>query len=156
MAGKVTEIATGLIEPILQDLNLELVDVQYVKEGKNWILRVFIDSPVGVDLDTCTRVSDSLSEALDENDPIKDPYFLEVSSPGAERPLKNLNDYKKAVGKHVRITTYEAIDGDKVFEGQLKLADDKRLTVSIKNKTKVKDIDIPLDKIASARLAIVF
>ncbi|KHF30962.1 Ribosome maturation factor RimP [Anoxybacillus sp. BCO1] len=85
---KVTHIVEELVTPIVTDMGLELVDIEYVKEGKNWFLRVFIDSPTGIDIDQCGVVSERLSEKLDEIDPIPHNYFLEVSSPGAERPLK--------------------------------------------------------------------
>ncbi|MBM7644384.1 ribosome maturation factor RimP [Scopulibacillus daqui] len=156
MASKVAELTKELVEPILSDLDLELVDVEYVKEGKNWFLRVFIDSPEGVDLDTCTAVSERLSETLDEKDPIKEPYYLEVSSPGAERPLKNLKDYKQAVNKNVRITTYEPINGEKAFEGELTEVSDNQIVLAIKKKNKVETVEIPFEKVASARLAIIF
>ncbi|MFC7392585.1 ribosome maturation factor RimP [Scopulibacillus cellulosilyticus] len=156
MASKVAELTKELVKPILNDLDLELVDVEYVKEGKSWFLRVFIDSPKGVDLDICTAVSERLSETLDEKDPIKDPYYLEVSSPGAERPLKDLKDYKQAINKNVRITTYEPIDGEKAFEGELTEVGDNHMKLAIKKKNKVDTVVIPFEKIASARLAIIF
>lgn len=86
--SKITDIVTELVQPILVDLHLELVDIEYVKEGKNWFLRLFIDKDTGVDIEECGLVSERLSEKLDEIDPIPHNYFLEVSSPGAERPLK--------------------------------------------------------------------
>ncbi|MGV3488287.1 MAG: ribosome maturation factor RimP [Tuberibacillus sp.] len=156
MAGKIAEAVKVLIEPILSSLQIELVEVKYVKEGKNWVLKIFIDSPQGVDLDMCTMVSERVSDVLDENDPISDAYFLEVSSPGAERPLKGLDDYKKSVGKNVRITTYESIDGKSVFEGVLDHVEEDHITISVKDKTKVIPVDIPVKLIASARLAVVF
>lgn len=156
MASKISDLTKDLATPILNDLELELVDVEYSKEGKNWFLRVFIDSPKGVDVDMCTAVSEKLSELLDEKDPVKEAYFLEVSSPGAERPLKGKDDYKNAIEKNVRITTYEPIDGEKAFEGTLVQADDKEMTLSVKKKTRLVTVTIPYDKIASARLAIVF
>lgn len=86
--SKVTEEVEQLVTPILSDLQLELVEIEYVKEGKDWFLRVFIDKETGVDIEECGVVSERLSEKLDEIDPIPYNYFLEVSSPGAERPLK--------------------------------------------------------------------
>jgi ribosome maturation factor RimP len=104
----------------------------------------------------CSRVSERLSEVLDEVDPIKDPYFLEVSSPGAERPLKTVTDYHKSVGKNVRLTTYEPIEKEKVFEGELLTVNEDHLVVNVRRKTQTKAIKIPFDKIASARLAVRF
>ncbi|GAC91724.1 hypothetical protein KN10_2160 [Anoxybacillus flavithermus NBRC 109594] len=153
---KVTHIVEELVTPIVTHMGLELVDIEYVKEGKNWFLRVFIDSPTGVDIDQCGVVSERLSEKLDEIDPIPHNYFLEVSSPGAERPLKKMKDFERAVGKNVYVKTYEPIDGQKEFEGLLTAFDGQTVTVEVKVKTKKKTIKIPYEKVASARLAVIF
>lgn len=153
VASHVTEAVEKIALPILADYGLQLVDVEYKKEGQNWFLRVFIDREDGViDLDDCSRVSERLSKALDESDPIPGAYFLEVSSPGAERPLKKEADYLKAIGKAIHVTTYEPINGQKVFEGVLTHVADQQLTVTEKKTT----VTIPLEKVAKARLAIVF
>lgn len=154
--SKVTDTVGQLVTPILDELNLELVDIEYVKEGRDWFLRVFIDKETGVDIEECGLVSEKLSEKLDEVDPIPYNYFLEVSSPGAERPLKNAKDFEKAVGKNVYIKTYEPIDGNKTFEGILTHFDGETVTVEIKIKTRKKSIEIPYEKVANARLAVVF
>ena len=117
--SKVTEVVEELAEPIINELGLELVEIQFVKEGKNWFLRIYIDKESGVDIEDCGLVSERLSEKLDEIDAITQNYFLEVSSPGAERPLKKASDFEKAIGKNVFIKTYEPIDGEKGFEGTL-------------------------------------
>ncbi|MCM3214709.1 ribosome maturation factor RimP [Niallia taxi] len=145
-----------MVNPILDDLNLELVDIEYVKEGPNYFLRVFIDKDNGVDIDECAAVSEKLSEKLDEVDPIPENYFLEVSSPGAERPLKKDKDFQKAIGKNVHIKTYEPIDNEKTFEGILTSFDGNVVTVEVKIKTRKKTIEIPYEKIAKARLAVIF
>jgi ribosome maturation factor RimP len=148
---KVTEIVEELVTPITDELGLELVDVEYKKEGENWFLRVFIDRPEGgVDIEDCGRVSERLSDRLDEVDPIPNSYYLEVSSPGAERPLKKLKDYQRAVGKSVLITTYEPIDGAKSFEGTLQMVGEQDLQLIMGQNT----VSIPFGKIASARLVI--
>ncbi len=154
--SKVTEVVEQLVTPILSDLQLELVDIEYVKEGKEWFLRVFIDKDSGVDIEECGMVSERLSEKLDEVDPIPYNYFLEVSSPGAERPLKKEQDFVKAVGKNVFIKTYEPIDGEKTFEGVLTAFDGVTVTVDMQIKTRKKTVQIPYGKIANARLAVVF
>ncbi|CAM3704605.1 ribosome maturation factor RimP [Mesobacillus zeae] len=154
--SKVTEVVEELVTPILDEIDLELVDIEYVKEGKNWFLRVYIDKDNGVDIEECGIVSERLSEKLDELDPIQHNYFLEVSSPGAERPLKKERDYQKAIGKNVFIKTYEPIDGEKAFEGVMTAYDGESVTVEVKVKTRKKSISLPLDKIASARLAVTF
>ncbi len=156
MSKKVTELVEELVTPILEELNLELVDVEYVKEGKSWFLRVFIDKDTGVDIDECGQVSERLSEKLDEMDPITHNYFLEVSSPGAERPLKKEKDFQKAVGKNVYVKTYEPILDSKEFEGILKEYTGDSLIIEVKIKTRKKEITIPFEKVAKARLAVTF
>jgi ribosome maturation factor RimP len=137
-------------------LQLELVEVEYVKEGKSWFLRVYIDKETGVDIEDCGNVSEKLSEKLDEVDPIPQNYFLEVSSPGAERPLKKEKDFLKAIGKNVYIKTYEPILDEKEFEGILTSFDGKEVTLEVRIKTRKKTIVIPFEKVAKARLAITF
>lgn len=154
--SKVIEIVEELAAPIVAELGLELVEVEYVKEGKNWFLRVYLDKDTGVDIEECGTVSEKLSEKLDELDPITHNYFLEVSSPGAERPLKKAKDFEKAIGKNVHVKTYEPIDGEKAFEGQLLAFDGNIVTIEVKIKTRRKTVEIPYEKVASARLAISF
>lgn len=136
--SKVSEIVEELVTPILDENGLELVDIEYVKEGKEWFLRVFIDKDTGVDIEECGIVSEKLSEKLDAIDPIPHNYFLEVSSPGAERPLKKEKDFEKAVGKNIFIKTYEPIDGEKTFEGILTHFDREIVKIEIKIKTRKK------------------
>ncbi|WP_400248020.1 ribosome maturation factor RimP [Niallia sp. JL1B1071] len=156
MLSKVTQIVEEMVHPILDELHLELVDVEYVKEGPNWFLRVYIDKETGVDIDECAVVSEKLSEKLDEIDPISENYFLEVSSPGAERPLKKDKDFEMAIGKNVHIKTYEPIENEKTFEGILTAFNGKTVTVEVKIKTRKKTIEIPYEKVAKARLAVTF
>lgn len=156
MSKKVTEIVEELLLPILSDMNLELVDIEYVKEGSNWFLRLFIDSDTGIDIEECGIVSERLSEQLDELDPIQHNYFLEVSSPGAERPLKKEEDFKKSIGKNVHIKTYEPINGEKSFEGVLTDFDGQTVVITVTIKTRKKQFEIPYDKVAKARLAVTF
>lgn len=154
--SKVTEIVEELAAPITSELGLELVEVEYVKEGKNWFLRIYIDKDMGVDIEECGLVSEKLSEKLDEIDPIPHNYFLEVSSPGAERPLKKEKDFEKAIGKNVFVKTYEPIDGEKTFEGILTRFDGNMVSIEAKIKTRKKMVEIPYEKVASARLAVSF
>lgn len=156
MSKKVTEIVEELALPILEELNLELVEVEYVKEGKNWFLRIFIDKEGGVDIEDCGTASEKLGEKLDEADPIQQNYFLEVSSPGAERPLKKEKDFQKAIGKNVYIKTYEPILSEKEFEGKLTAFDGVEVTLEVRIKTRVKTVVIPYEKVAKARLAVTF
>jgi ribosome maturation factor RimP len=154
--SKVAEVVENLVTPIVSEIGYELVDIEYVKEGRDWFLRVYIDKENGVDIEDCGIVSEKLSEQLDAIDPIPHNYFLEVSSPGAERPLKKDKDFEKAIGKNVFIKTYEPIDGEKAFEGTLTQFDGVTVTVEVKIKTRKKSVVIPYDKVANARLAVIF
>ena len=155
--SKITEEVEKLVSPIVNDLELELVDIEFLKEGRDWFLRVYIDTPQGdIDIDQCALVSERLSEELDRTDPIPQNYFLEVSSPGAERPLKKEADFQKAVGQYVYIKTYEPIDGMKEFEGYLLAYDTDIAEVEIRIKTRKVKVSIDKEKIAFARLAIDF
>ncbi|QHW30028.1 ribosome maturation factor RimP [Paenibacillus rhizovicinus] len=149
---KIKTAVEEMVKPFLDENGFELVDVEYIKEGSNWFLRVYVDKEGNIDIDECGRISEYLSEKLDENDPISDAYFLEVSSPGAERPLKKPDDVTKAVGKHVFVTTYEPIGALKEFEGTLISFDGEEIVVEIGKKRHT----IPYAKVASARLAILF
>lgn len=155
--SKITEQVEQMVLPIVEELNLELVDIEFVKEGRNWFLRVYVDNPEApIDIDSCAVVSEKLSEILDKNDPIEQNYFLEVSSPGAERPLKKEKDFEKALGSYIYIKTYEPIEDEKEFEGYLNAYDDEQVTIEIKIKTRRKTIVIERSKIAVIRLAIDF
>ncbi|SEB02694.1 ribosome maturation factor RimP [Thalassobacillus cyri] len=156
MGENVIRLTEELVQPVLEDMNLELVDVEFKKEGKNWFLRVFVDKENGVDIEECGYVSEQLSEKLDDVDPIEFPYFLEVASPGAERPLKNKEALQKHVGRRVHVKLYEPIDGDKEYEGDLKSFDNDVAEIEFRIKTKTKTVEIPYDKIAKARLAVSF
>src|SRR5699024_10932989 len=98
---------------MLEKKDLELFDMEYVKEGKNWFLRIFIEKEGGIDISECGLVSEQLSKKLDEHDPIKGTYYLEVSSPGVESPLKTKDDFLTHINKNVFVKLYEPIDGNK-------------------------------------------
>ena len=155
-AAGVQQAVADMVTPFLDREGFELVDVEYVTEGGNRFLRVYVDKEGGIDIDECGRVSEYLSEQLDQNDPIPDAYILEVSSPGAERPLKKPEDFRRAIGKDVYITTYEPIEGMKEFEGPLVAYDGETVTVKAGKKGKAKDVSFGTDRIASARLTIIF
>lgn len=156
MGKKATEITEELVTPILDRKGFELVDVEFKKEGSHWFLRVYIDKEGGIDIEDCGVVSEELSALLDEHDPIPQAYFLEVSSPGAERPLKREKDIHASIGKHVYVTTYEPIEEQKSFEGKLIAFDGDTLSIEVKIKTRTKNFQIPYSKVAKIRLAVVF
>ena len=149
---------TALVTPILDQYYFELFDLEFTKEGQSWYLRVYIDKPGGITLEDCATVSDQLSEALDnvEPDPIPQAYFLEVSSPGAERPLKRERDYENALNEYINVSLYQAVEGKKVYEGTLIDLTPDKLTLDYLDKTRHKQITIDRQKIAKARLAIKF
>ena len=115
---EVEKYITELVMPILEDTDITLVDVEYVRE-KDWYLRIFIDKPEGIEIDDCQYVSEKLAEVLDERDPIKEKYYLEVSSPGIDRPLKKDTDYEANYGKKVDIQFFSPFDGNKEMTGIL-------------------------------------
>lgn len=156
--SSVVEIVTDLVIPILDQYHFELVDVEFVKEGRSWYLRVYIDKPQGITIDECAMVSDQLSEQLDncDPDPIPQAYYLEVSSPGAERPLKKEKDYQRALGKYIQVSLYQQLNGSKVYQGTMTDLSVDQLTLQYQDKTRMKTIIIPRKQIAKARLAIKF
>lgn len=156
--SRVVDEVRVVVQPIVDEQNLELVDMEFLKEGKNWFLRIYIDKPGGIDIEECALISEKVSEALDaiNPDPIPQAYFLEVSSPGAERPLKTEADMQNAIGKYVHLSFYQAIDGEKFYEGTLKEVNDDSVVLTIRIKTRTKDIEIERKQIANARLAIQF
>ncbi len=156
MSKRIEEVTEELTQPIVDELNMELVEVEFVKEGKNHFLRVYIDKDGGVDIEDCERVSERLSDRLDEEDPIGPAYFLEVSSPGVERKLKTKADFQNYTGSYVYIKTYEPFAGEKEFYGDLIKFENDYATIRYKVKTREKEIEIPFDKIANARLAVSF
>ncbi|MFF6015180.1 ribosome maturation factor RimP [Lysinibacillus fusiformis] len=155
--SKVPSLIEELAKPIVDELNLELVDIEFVKEGRNWFLRVYVDTPEGsIDIDQCAQVSERLSLLLDEKDPITQNYYLEVSSPGAERPLKKDADFEKAIGKFIYVKTYKPIKDMKEFQGYLTSYDEHTLVMEVRVKTRKITVTIEQEKIALARLAIDF
>ncbi|MFC6206234.1 MULTISPECIES: ribosome maturation factor RimP [Levilactobacillus] len=154
----VVETVTALAQPIVAQHQFELVDVEFVKEGKSWYLRLYIDKPGGINIEECAMVSDEVSEKMDslDPDPIPQAYFLEVSSPGAERPLKKPEDFEKAVGDYIHVSLYQKIGQSKVYEGTLLTLTDESMDLKVNLKGRIKTLTIPRDNIAQARLAIKF
>lgn len=118
-----------LITPILERMNFELVDVEFVKEGSSWYLRAYIDKEGGITVNDCEAVAREMNEILDREDYVEESYVFEVSSPGLGRPLKKEKDYIRNMGKKLEIRTYRAVCGEKEFYGILKAYDDNRVTI---------------------------
>lgn len=141
-----------LVMPIIEEGNFELVDVEYVKEGANWYLRVFADKEGGINIDDCVTISRALEVVLDEKDVIQDAYILEVSSPGLGRQLKKERDYKRSLGEEIEFKLYKARNKQKEFEGILKDFDEHTFTITIEEE----DVVFDRKDIAMMRLAVHF
>jgi ribosome maturation factor RimP len=124
-----------LVTPIIEANNLELVDVEYVKEGSDYYLRIYADKEGGITIGDCEIVNRALGDLLDADDYIGDAYILEVSSPGLTRPLKKENDFRRSVGKVVEIKTFAKINGSKEFEGILKAYDAETVTIEFEDES---------------------
>jgi ribosome maturation factor RimP len=157
MSTDVLAKVEALILPILTDLGLELVDLEFKREGHSWFLRLFIDKPAGVTLDDCAEVSREVSAILEVDDPIASAYRLEVSSPGIDRPLKRPDDFNRFAGQQVKIKTRSLIDPDerghrrKTFVGEL-LGLDGLLVRLRQIDRRGGEVSIPLDEIDKANL----
>ncbi|GAB6098852.1 ribosome maturation factor RimP [Halanaerocella petrolearia] len=152
MGRQVRDIVIELVEPIIEQEELELVDVEYQKEGENWILRVFVDKEEGVTLEDCQNVSRELSTQLDVEDPIEHSYMLEVSSPGLDRPLRNDKDFERFAGKSVDISTYAPVNGEKRLTGKLLGLEDDNIKIEANGE----EVLVPRSKVAQVKLAVEF
>lgn len=143
----------SIAEPISEELGYDLVDVEFVKEGNRYFLRIYIDKVGGVDLDDCQKMSQLIGNKLDELDPIKVSYYLEVSSPGLDRPLKTDKDLKRNLGKEIEVKLFEPVNDKKIIEGVLENFTDEEITLKI-NENEL--LNIKRSKIALIKLAIKF
>lgn len=154
----VVAVVTQFVAPILAALDMELVDIEYKREGREMMLRLFIDKAGGVTLDDCATVSRELSQLLDVEEAIEGSYNLEVSSPGLNRPLKKVADYQRYQGRLVKIKTFELLPDDagnlrKTFLGELLGVEDKTVRIRL---TEGQTAAIPLEKVAKANLEFEF
>ncbi len=148
--GKEIEARTEeLLLPIAEENDVEIYDVEYVKEGGEWYLRAYIDKADGVNIQDCENVSRKLSDRLDEEDFIEEAYILEVSSPGLGRPLKKDRHLEKSLGKEVELRLYRPQEKQKEFEGILKAYDKDSVTLEIQEEEKkFARLDIALIRLA--------
>ena len=142
-----------LLEPIVEEKGLELVDLEFVKEGANWYLRVYIDKECGVTIDDCEAVSRLLEEKMDAEDPIEQAYILEVSSPGIDRPLKKPADFERFQGEIIDVKLYQARDGRKQFQGKLAGYADGMITLEEEDGN---ILEFEQKDTASVKLAVIF
>lgn len=135
----------ALAIPLIEEKGFEFVDVEYVKEGDTWYLRVFVDKPGGITIDDLESVSRPLSDLLDQEDFIADAYVLECSSPGLGRPIKKDRDFERNMDKDIEIHLYKAIDGSKEYVGTLKAYDEETVTIELDgDETKFERKDVSL------------
>ncbi|MBR4513404.1 MAG: ribosome maturation factor RimP [Lachnospiraceae bacterium] len=152
---EIEEYCEQLVTPILEANNLKLWDVEYVKEGQDYYLRVFADKEEGITIDDCVTVSRALEAKLDEEDKLKDAYILEVSSPGLTRQLKSERDFANSIGRQVDVKLYKAIDKyGKEFSGILEAADENSVSVTFENEA-LEKLDIDKNNIATIRLSFI-
>ena len=146
-----------LIQPILDEHDVYLDDIEYVKEKKEWYLRIFIEKNNGhLDMDRCVAVSEAISEMLDQEDLIADEYYLEVSSPGAEKPLKTLEKVQDSVGEYVYIQFKNPTSGMNDVYGTILNVEDTRIELQYMVKNIKKKCIIDYNDIAFIRLAVQF
>ena len=131
---EVVAAVTKIAAPIVEEAGLELVDVEYVRE-RDWFLRVYVDKSGGIDIDDCSAVSSKLAKLLDEKDFIKEQYYLEVSSPGIDRPLKKDKDFLANYGKKIDVQLFAAVNGKKQLTGILQAHTAEILTLEIDGKS---------------------
>lgn len=155
---KISEIVEEMLHDFLEENQYELYNTEFVKEGKDWFLRVYIDKisaeeDVYINTDDCEKVSRYLSEKLDQEDPITQNYYLEVSSPGMDRPLIKEEHYQRYAGHMVEVKLYKGMDGTKNIEGILEGLQDGIVTIIDE---KEKRWELPLEMISKTKLAVVF
>ncbi|MGL4362288.1 MAG: ribosome maturation factor RimP [Cellulosilyticaceae bacterium] len=150
---EIVERVENYLKPITDGFNYEIVDVEFIKEGPTFYLRLYIDKEEGITIDDCKKTSRAIEAVLDENDPIEVPYVLEVSSPGLDRIIKKDTDFERFNGQVVDVKLYEAINKQKKIQGVLKSKDSNMLVISDEND---EIIEIPIKNIVQVRLAILF
>lgn len=152
MDRSVETLIEGIVNEILENLDIELVNIEFRNEGRSKILRVYIDKENGVSINDCASISRELSVLLDVNDVINSRYTLEVSSPGLRRPLKKEEDYKKFLGRQIKLKTNKMIENRKNFKGLLKNCNDGNISVETGGTL----YSIPIELITKANLEIDF
>jgi len=151
MSELIIDKVRDFLQSLLPSMELELFDVQFLRDGQGWVLRVFIDSETGVTLDHCSHVSRELSRYLDVEDFIDHAYSLEVSSPGLERPLRSTDEFLRYCGKKARVKVHSALDGEKVFEGVIEEVVDDQIHLRLESG---RSVQFSFEMINKARLAI--
>lgn len=128
---KTTDVVDSLVRERIKELGFELDEVEYIKEYGSMVLTLYIDSPNGVTLDDCERVSRAVEPVLDENDPIEEAYYLSVSSIGLDRPIKKDKDFQRNIGNKLQVKLYAPVNKKKELIGTLKGFDDESFTIAV-------------------------
>jgi ribosome maturation factor RimP len=149
---KLLQEVREVVEPILQSQGYELVDLEYQRESRGWVLRIYLDREGGITLDDCTGVSHEVGAVLEVKDVIPNAYVLEVSSPGLTRPLKQPEDYNRFRNQLVKIKLFQPLDGRRNFKGILLGLEGETVRVEVDQQL----FEIPLQSIAKANLEIDF
>ena len=149
---KLTEQVWQFAEPVVQAQGCSVWDVEYVREGADWFLRIYIDKEGGVDIADCEAISRALDPILDEKDPIPTSYTFEVCSAGIERALKRPGDFEKFLGSDVLVRLYRPKDGTKEFPGVLRGYEDGRVTIDYLGKP----VTFEKSEVALVRLRVEF
>ena len=152
MSQEIKGRVSDLVSPLLADLGMELVDLEYRREGRGWVLRLYIDKESGVTLEDCARVSQEIGTTLDIEDVIETSYSLEVSSPGLNRPLKTEKDFIKYRDRLIKVKTFNPIDSRRNFKGRLRAISEGCIEVEIDGGV----VTIPLTNVAKANLEFEF
>lgn len=144
----IAERVEALVEPCITELGYQIWDVEYVKEGAEWYLRITLDSEDGIDIDDCEKVSRAINPIIDEADPIEDFYYLEVSSPGLERVLRKPEHFEASLGCEIEIRLFAPDENKKKsYTGTLSAYDEESITVDIAQESR----KIPMDKISKVQ-----
>jgi len=150
MSEETLDRVRALISPILSYTEMDLVDIEYRRESRGWVLRLYIDKEGGVTLDDCTRISQEVGRSLDVEDFIPNPYTLEVSSPGLRRPLKNEKDFLRYQDRWVKVKTLGPVENRRQFRGKLLGMTDRRIEMEVEGRV----VHISLSNVAKANLEI--
>ena len=150
--SKITDLVTDLARPVVEANGCSLWDVEYIKEAGSWYLRLYIDKEGGVSIDDCEAVSRGVDPLLDKADPIQDAYTFEVSSAGADRPLKKPEHFAAFLGAEVDVKFYQAVNGQKSCTGILAGYQDGDVTLTLGDET----VTFPKKEIAFVRLHVRF
>lgn len=127
-----------IVKPTIEQLGYELYDIEYLKEGSEWFLRIYIDSlEKSIDLDDCEKVSNAISDILDEKDPISSAYNLEVSSCGLERNLREIKHFESAIGKRAEFKLFKQLNNNKSYTGEIKKVTNESVIILDDNNSEV-------------------